>query len=175
VVAAGGDGTSSTVAQHLVGTPGVLGVLPAGTLNHFARDIGVADHDVALGVLARGRPRAVDVGRAGDRHFLNNAVVGLYPEAVEERGRVQHRVGKWPGLALGWLEVLARAIPLTGTVRPRSFGWGRLVRRDAVSAIVELRKARPFALDGELQSPVPVLAVRVVPRALNVLVEGGET
>jgi hypothetical protein len=45
----------------------------------------------------------------------------------------------------------------------------------AVSAIVELREARPFALDGELQSPARVLAVQVVPRALNVLVEGGET
>ena len=138
VVAAGGDGTINAVAQHLVGTAGVLGVLPAGTLNHFARDLGVSDPDVAMKVLAEGVPRPVDVGTASGRHFLNNAVVGLYPEAVRERRRVQHRVGKWPGLALGWAKVLARARPLSGTVTAdgdgRSlFAWTVFVANNRVS------------------------------------------
>jgi diacylglycerol kinase family enzyme len=74
--------------------------------------------------------------------------------------------------------LIRRASDTLGDVQVRPVGPGIDPAPDiaaAVSAIVELREARPFALDGELQSPARVLAVRVVPRALNVLVEGGET
>ncbi len=116
LVAAGGDGTVNAVAHHLVGTPGVLGILPAGMLNHFARDLGLADTAVAFHTLARGRPAAVDAGLAGGHHFLNTVVVGLYPEAVQERRRAQQRIGKWPALAVGWLKVLLKARPLAGSI-----------------------------------------------------------
>jgi diacylglycerol kinase family enzyme len=115
VVAAGGDGTINSVAQHVVGR-GVLGVLPGGTLNHFCRDLGVRDLDGALDVLEAGEVRAVDVGKVGDRYFLNNAGMGLYPEVVYERERHEHRIGKWRAAATASLRVMRRARPLIGTI-----------------------------------------------------------
>ena len=112
VVAGGGDGTVAAVAAHLVGGGTVLGVLPRGTLNHFAKDLGIPlELEQATGVIASGRPIHVDVGelRAGDgpagghatRVFLNNSSLGLYPRIVSARDDAQHRLhlGKWPALA----------------------------------------------------------------------------
>ncbi len=81
------------------------------------------------------------MGKAGHRHFLNNAVIGLYPEAVEERGRVQHRVGKWPGLALGWVKVLVRARHLSGTIEADGdarvqFAWTVVVMNNRIDTTI---------------------------------------
>lgn len=91
-VAAGGDGTVNTVLQPLVQHPdAVLAVIPMGTYNHFARDLGIPlDWKEALEVAISGVPRAVDTGRINDRFFVNNASIGLYPDLVrrrEEKGR----------------------------------------------------------------------------------------
>lgn len=92
VVAAGGDGTVSAVAATLAGGPVALGVLPLGTLNHFARDVHIPlDLKQAVAVIAAGRTTAVDVGRVNDRVFLNNASVGLYPDIVELRDKLRRR------------------------------------------------------------------------------------
>jgi diacylglycerol kinase family enzyme len=115
VVAAGGDGTINAVAQHLVGR-GTFGALPGGTLNHFCRDLGVRDLDVAIDTLERGESMQVDVGRAADRYFLNNAGLGLYPEVVYERERQEHRVGKWRAAARASLRVMRNARPLAGRI-----------------------------------------------------------
>jgi diacylglycerol kinase family enzyme len=115
VVAAGGDGTINAVAQHLVGR-GTLGALPGGTLNHFCRDLGVRDLDVAIDTLEGGEPRQVDVGRSADRYFLNNAGLGLYPEVVYERERHEHRVGKWRAAARASIRVIRTARPLAGRI-----------------------------------------------------------
>jgi diacylglycerol kinase family enzyme len=115
VVAAGGDGTINAVAQHLVGR-GTLGVLPGGTLNHFCRDLGVRRMEDALRALEEGAVRTVDVGKAGSRYFLNNAGMGLYPEAVYERERHEHRLGKWRAAAAASLRVIREARPLVGTI-----------------------------------------------------------
>jgi undecaprenyl-diphosphatase len=116
VVAAGGDGTVNAVVQDVVHADGVLGVLPAGTLNHFARDLGVERIDDAFSALSEGHTARVDVGRIGDRLFVNNATFGLYPEVVEERERHEDRLGKWIALARASLRMLLRALPLEGTV-----------------------------------------------------------
>lgn len=116
VVAAGGDGTVSAVAQHLVETRGVLGVLPAGTRNHFARDLGVGDLRAALDAVAEGRPRRIDVGRVSGSCFVNNVGLGLYPEVVRERERSEDRVGRWPAAAAAALRVVRRARRLAGTI-----------------------------------------------------------
>lgn len=115
VVAAGGDGTVNSVAQHLVGR-GTLGVLPTGTLNHFARDLRVRELDVALEALKAGKTETIDVGRFGDRIFLNNAGMGLYSEMVYERERAEARVGQWlAALAASW-RVMRGADPVAGSI-----------------------------------------------------------
>lgn len=92
VVAAGGDGTVSTVAAAAARTGKVFGVLPCGTLNHFARDTGIPfDLDGAAKVLADGHTRALDIGVVNDRVFINNASVGAYPRLVWERSRARER------------------------------------------------------------------------------------
>jgi len=115
VVAAGGDGTISAVAQHLVGR-GTLGVIPAGTRNHFARDLEVADEEAALVALKEGKTSMIDVGRVGDRHFVNNVAVGLYPQLVEERERGEDRIGRWPAMIRAAFRVLRESEPLVGTI-----------------------------------------------------------
>lgn len=115
VVAAGGDGTVSAVAQHLVGR-GTLGVLPAGTRNHFARDLRVADEEAAIVALKKGETAAIDVGRLGDRHFVNNVALGLYPELVEERERDEERIGRWPAMIRAAVRVLRESEPVVGTI-----------------------------------------------------------
>jgi len=90
-LAAGGDGTVHHVVQALVHTDAVLGVIPAGTYNHFARDLNIPlDWREALEVALTGELRQIDAARINDRFFLNNVSMGLYPELVkkrEERGR----------------------------------------------------------------------------------------
>ena len=69
----------------------MLGVIPLGTFNHFARDVGIPlDWRAALEVALSGTTRQVDTGRVNERFFINNLSIGLYPELVarrEEKGR----------------------------------------------------------------------------------------
>jgi diacylglycerol kinase family enzyme len=108
VVAAGGDGTVSAVASALVGTTTPLGVLPLGTLNHFAKDLRIPlDLKGAIATVAAGHVAAVDVGRLNDRTFLNNASIGLYPNIVELRDELRrHGRRKWPAFMSAAAKVL---------------------------------------------------------------------
>lgn len=111
VVAGGGDGTVGSVAGALVGTGRPLGVLPLGTLNHFAKDLGIP---LALEEAARnvceGREASVDVGEVNGQVFVNNSSLGLYPRIVRRRERLQKREGsgKWSAFARASLAVLRR-------------------------------------------------------------------
>jgi diacylglycerol kinase family enzyme len=103
IVAAGGDGTVSAVASALVDTPIPLAVLPSGTLNHFARDIGVPeDPAAAVRIALGGKARAVDVGEVNGRIFINNAGIGLYPTIVRRREKQQRRLGRGKWHAMLW-------------------------------------------------------------------------
>jgi diacylglycerol kinase family enzyme len=110
IFVAGGDGTLNTAAGQLVDTGIPLGVLPAGTLNHFARDLGLpVDWRAAASALCRGAPRAIDVGEVNGRIFINNCSLGLYAEAVRRRDtlRRQHGWQKWRAMALAsWTTLL---------------------------------------------------------------------
>jgi diacylglycerol kinase family enzyme len=111
LIAAGGDGTVSAVAGAAIASAMPLGVLPLGTLNHFARDVGIPlALDEAARVIADGNIRSVDVGTANDRIFVNNFSIGLYPELVRLRDERRLRFGKWPATALAALS-LARRLP----------------------------------------------------------------
>jgi diacylglycerol kinase family enzyme len=102
LVAGGGDGTLNAIAARLLDREVTLGVLPLGTLNHFARDLGIPfDLDDAVRVIAEGHEASTDVGEVNHRIFLNNSSIGLYPRIVIEREHAQRHlhVGKWPALA----------------------------------------------------------------------------
>lgn len=105
LVAAGGDGTVSTVAAVAVGAGLTLGVLPIGTFNHFARDLHLPlDLGAAVGVVVAGHVQPVDVGDVNGRIFVNNSSVGLYPRMIWERDAArQSGRGKWSASALAIL------------------------------------------------------------------------
>ena len=95
VVAGGGDGTNSAVAGALAGSDTRLGILPLGTLNHFARDLGIPfDPDAAARLIAQGRDRRVDVAEVNGRVFINNSAVGLYPLMVRDREAQRSKLGR---------------------------------------------------------------------------------
>ncbi|RYG36000.1 YegS/Rv2252/BmrU family lipid kinase [bacterium] len=78
VIAGGGDGTFSAITHLFVGGETTLGVLPLGTGNAFARDLGIpAEVNEACRIIAEGRVVAVDAGRTGEDYFVNVATVGL--------------------------------------------------------------------------------------------------
>lgn len=110
IVAGGGDGTINAVASELVGHASTrLGVLPLGTLNHFARDLNISsDVSKAVDIICAGYSEAVDVGRVNDRYFLNNSSVGLYPAIVKLRESLQSGgYSKWWAAALSSLRILS--------------------------------------------------------------------
>jgi diacylglycerol kinase family enzyme len=95
VVAGGGDGTIATVAQPIVGTGKALGVLPLGTFNYFAKNLGIPlELDGALDVLARGACTSIDVGEVNGYLFLNNSSIGLYPAVLVQRESTYRRFGR---------------------------------------------------------------------------------
>ena len=111
IVVGGGDGSLNAAASNLIGTDTALGVLPLGTLNHFAKDLGIPlDLDEAVRTIAAGHVRRVDVGAVNDRFFLNNSSLGLYPEAVAGRDELRQRLGrgKWMALASAAISVFRR-------------------------------------------------------------------
>jgi diacylglycerol kinase family enzyme len=108
IVAAGGDGTISAVAAALAGTDKILGVLPIGTLNHFAKDLGIPlDLETAVRTIKEGKAAAVDAAEVNGRIFINNSSLGIYPQIVSRREAQQERLarGKWP--AFLWATVQA--------------------------------------------------------------------
>jgi diacylglycerol kinase family enzyme len=103
IVAGGGDGTIHTVASAVVGTDIPLGVIPLGTLNHFAKDLKIplAVED-AVAVISGGVHRPVDVGEVNGEIFINNSSIGIYPHVVLDRDRRRKRLGlsKWTAMIM---------------------------------------------------------------------------
>jgi diacylglycerol kinase family enzyme len=111
IVAGGGDGTVSAVASALVDTPIPLGVLPLGTLNHFAKDLGIPlTTPEALALLRQGRIADIDVGDVNGHIFLNNSSLGVYPRIVLDREaqRGRHGMGKWLAMLLAIIKAFRR-------------------------------------------------------------------
>lgn len=129
VIAAGGDGTVSAVASRLADTGIALGVLPMGTLNHFAKDLGIPlELDAAIDVIAHGHVVPVDAAEVNGRIFINNSSLGLYPDIVLDRERQRRHLGrgKWRALFAASLHaarrypVLPLAIDLDGRTHHRA-------------------------------------------------------
>ncbi|MFC5635793.1 bifunctional phosphatase PAP2/diacylglycerol kinase family protein [Streptomyces bullii] len=121
----GGDGTVNAAARIALRHGLPLAVLPGGTLNHFAYDLGVEDVRDLVRALRHGDAVRVDVGRfrSGERQgvFLNTCSLGVYPELVRERDRWSHRIGGWPaGVLAAWRVLRADEHPLEAAFQGRS-------------------------------------------------------
>jgi len=101
VIVGGGDGTVNSAAGALAGSKVGLGILPLGTLNHFARDLGIPfDLDQAAAAIASGKERRVDIAEVNGHPFVNNASIGLYPLMVLDRDAQRERLGRSKRLAM---------------------------------------------------------------------------
>jgi YegS/Rv2252/BmrU family lipid kinase len=101
IIAAGGDGTMGAVAGELAGSKATMGILPLGTLNHFARDLGIPfDLGEAAAAIAAGHRRQIDIAEVNGRAFVNNAAIGLYPLMVVDRDAQRERLGRSKRLAM---------------------------------------------------------------------------
>jgi YegS/Rv2252/BmrU family lipid kinase len=114
LVVGGGDGSIATVAGVLADSNLPVGILPLGTFNHFAKDLGIPlQLDQAVDVIAAGNVRSVDLGEVNRETFVNNSSIGIYPYLVvdRERLRTQHGMSKWTAMALATWRTL-RHFPL---------------------------------------------------------------
>ena len=109
VVVGGGDGSIRTVASVLAETSVPLGVLPLGTLNHFAKDLGIPlAVEEAAATIAAGALRVVDLAEVNGVTFINNSSIGIYPYMVidRERRRAQHKLAKWMAMVPAFFRML---------------------------------------------------------------------
>jgi undecaprenyl-diphosphatase len=109
---AGGDGTVSAAARLAADRDLPLVVVPAGTLNHLARDLGLDDVDDAVAAVRSGTVTHMDLGTVADRTFVNTLAFGGYPELVDARERLERHLGKWPALVVALVRELPRLEPL---------------------------------------------------------------
>ena len=101
VVAAGGDGTIDGVAAALAGTRKILGVLPLGTFNLFAKRFDIpSDLEGAVQTVVSGKVAEINVGEVNGRVFLSRSSVGLYPVALRYREKMYRRFGRSRFIAL---------------------------------------------------------------------------
>ena len=108
----GGDGSINCAARVALDRKKPLLVIPGGTLNHLARDLGIEDVATAVGALEEGRALALDVATIDGRPFLNTASFGAYPDLVDAREQLEAKIGKWPAMIFALGRVLHRAEPV---------------------------------------------------------------
>ncbi|RMC34222.1 diacylglycerol/lipid kinase family protein [Paracoccus alkanivorans] len=149
IIAAGGDGTQSAVAGVLAGTDAVMGVLPGGTFNYFARDLGVGETlDDALETLQNARIVSIDIGEIGDLVFLNNVSLGVYPHILKTRESIYRRWGR-SRLAAYWSVLVAlRRLRHPMTLIARVDGESRNFTTALVFVARSAFQLDSFGLDG---------------------------
>lgn len=112
----GGDGSINAAASVAMDGAKPLAVFPGGTLNHFARDLGLDSIDHTIDAIRTKSVGAVDVGLIEDRPFLNTASFGSYAELVDAREELEGELGKWPAMAIALVKVLRHATPVDVTM-----------------------------------------------------------
>ena len=148
IAAGGGDGTVNAVASAVAGTDAALGVLPMGTLNHFAKDAGVPlDLESAVRAFFTGQVVKVDVGEVNGRVFVNNSGIGIYPHLVREREAQQRRHG--------YRKPLAFMIAVSAVLRR----YARLRIRLHLSEAEALARLTPFLFVGNNRYQVARLEI----------------
>lgn len=123
---AGGDGTIRAAAGELVGTGVALLVIPAGTRNHFAKQLEIDDVDTARAAAMGDHRRSVDIGVVNGVCFVNNSSLGLYPRIVVSREAKQHRLPKLVANVVALFEQLRRGRRLRVNIDGEQF-WAWMV------------------------------------------------
>jgi diacylglycerol kinase family enzyme len=116
VFAGGGDGTISTAAAILAGHGTALGVLPLGTMNLFARALGIPlKLEEAVEALMAGKKRHIDIGEVNGEVFVHHVTLGLHPRIIagRERERYRSRLGKKLAGLKVWWKLLRQAPRMT--------------------------------------------------------------
>lgn len=109
IVAAGGDGTINGVVHAVIGTQCKLGIIPVGTLNHFARELNIPlDIPGAVQTILTGKMVHVDAATVNHRSFVNNSSIGWYPRSLRTRDELGERIGKWPAAVVGSAKAMIR-------------------------------------------------------------------
>jgi diacylglycerol kinase family enzyme len=135
VVAGGGDGTVRAVAARLAGGSVPLAVLPVGTRNHFARDLGIpTELRAAVRLIAEGTVRALDLGEVNGEVFVNNSQLGVYPPVVKVRDREREEKQRSKGLAT--LSALIKVLPRHPLLRVRIRGEGLDLVRETLFVFI---------------------------------------
>lgn len=116
---AGGDGSVAAAAAVALEYDLPLAVIPAGTLNHFARDIGLETPQLAIDAILAGDAVHVDVAEVNGTPFLNTSAIGAYPEMVRRRDHLTGRMGKWLAMTVASAQVLRRGSPVELEVNGR--------------------------------------------------------
>ncbi|MDT7544922.1 MAG: hypothetical protein QOE99_1032 [Actinomycetota bacterium] len=109
----GGDGTVNCAAGIALEARLPLAVVPGGTLDHFAGELGVREVSDVIEAVRTGSAVEITVGSADpdgrDLYFLNTFAIGIYPELVKEREKHEKTFGKWPAMAYAMTRVLRGA------------------------------------------------------------------
>jgi diacylglycerol kinase family enzyme len=111
IIAAGGDGTISSIASELEGTKTALGILPFGTLNHFAKDNNIPlDFDEAIKVISENKIRSIDIVEVNGKKFINNSSIGIYPKVVKHRDSIKEQLGgrKWIAMLIAFINEIKK-------------------------------------------------------------------
>ncbi|MGH6804682.1 MAG: diacylglycerol/lipid kinase family protein [Methyloceanibacter sp.] len=109
IVVGGGDGSMRAAASVLAGTGVPLGALPLGTLNHFAKDLGIPlQVEEAATTIAAGHARVVDLAEVNGEIFINNSSIGIYPYMVIDRKRrkARHKLAKWMAMVPAFFRMM---------------------------------------------------------------------
>lgn len=125
IVAAGGDGTVNEVVNGMAGTSAALGLLPIGTMNVFALELGIPANDLGFcwQIIQKQHSRLIDMPRANQKHFVQLAGVGLDAQVVKETSRAFKR-------SFGPLSYLISAAQIAARRPP-------LLRIDSANAVTE--------------------------------------
>jgi diacylglycerol kinase family enzyme/membrane-associated phospholipid phosphatase len=115
----GGDGTVNAASQAAMRSGKPLVVIPGGTLNHFARALGIDSLDDVKAALETGEAVNVDVGVIAGKPFLNTASFGAYADLVDARERLERRIGKWPAVGVALAKVIRTGEPVRVNVDGR--------------------------------------------------------
>jgi undecaprenyl-diphosphatase len=104
----GGDGTINQAAAIALDHDVALAVFPGGTLNHFARDLGISSAEDTIAAVRHGRLVRIDTASIDGRFFLNTASFGSYSAFVRSRTGLEDRIGKWPATLVALVRTLRR-------------------------------------------------------------------